>query len=334
MIHRPFLAAVRFVVLLVSLLVKPAVGQGGVTATTSTNATDLATLIFKPAESGIEITKAELKGDPEQHGVYSNLGPKFLNGLPSTGTVLSSGYVLDVKLGGVLPDTNFGGDGDSDLDGVLKAINADYSSKDAAVLFAEVKVSRPVAITVAYVFGSLDLVNGGPTTSFPDVFGLFVNKQNVALIGGKPVSAATIYCSNGGSSCDQLNNPNQNPNQVATSLIRYTTTQLVTLNLLKGTHQLKVAVADGTKSGTNRNADAGVFIAFVGAVKEPTQSPTLQPTHKPTTSPTLQPTHKPTKGPTMKPTRTPTRMPTRKPVQPSPPPIKGKMKMMRSEKMM
>jgi hypothetical protein len=271
--------AVHLVSLLAALLAKPAVGQPGVIASASGDMKELARLIFNPAMSGVEITKAESVGNSAQFGMYAQVGD-FFQGLPGFGTVLSSGKVEEVK-GGGNPKWDLGGLGDADLDAVLKTVgppNVGYVSKDAAALLIQVKVSRPVTITVAYVFGSMDFEFATSNTPLPDLFGLFLNSKNVALIGGKPVSTATIYCKNDQLNCKQLIIP---PNTVGTSLFGYTTTQQATLDLPIGTHQIKLAVADGLIPNISRSTDAAVFICFVGAVKAPTAAPVSPPVVSP-----------------------------------------------------
>jgi hypothetical protein len=280
-----------------TLLIETAVGQPGVIAAARADAMEQAILLLNPYKSGVEILKAELQGNAAQHGVYLQVGGLF-QGLPSTGIVLSSGKVEEVKFGGpnFAPDTEFGGPNDADLDTLLKTINPAYSSLDAAVLSIQVKVSRPVTIKIAYVFGSVDffwyVYVQNQITFYPDIFGLFLNNKNVALIGGAAVSAATIYCINGvgpgGPNCDQLIS-NFDPKLPAilagTSLPYYTTTQVATLDLPVGTHQLKVTVADGTNVGTNRISDAAVFLSFAGAVKAPTAAPVSPPLAVPVSPP-------------------------------------------------
>jgi hypothetical protein len=289
--RRSFLVAAGLAVLL-ALSIETVVGQPGVIAAATGDAMEQATLLVNPAESGVQILNPELTGNAAQRGVYAQVGGLF-KGLPSTGIVLSSGKVEQVKFDGAFPGTEFGGLGDTDLDTALKAINLAYSSLDASVLSFQVKVSRPVSIKVAYVFGSMDFYASAffpPPTPFPDIFGLFLNNKNVALIGGKAVSTASIYCFQGGLNCDELisnYNPQSGSGKAGTSLSFYTKTQVVTLDLPVGTHQLKVAVADGTNDGTNNYADAAVFLSFVSAVKAPTAAPVSPPMAVPVSPPTV-----------------------------------------------
>jgi hypothetical protein len=265
------------VVLLVAIWIKQAVSKD-VIASVSNDAKGVASLFLNPAESGVEITKASFVGDAAQLGTYAQVGDLFKD-LPTTGTILSSGKVEDVKTTGI-PYTSFDNSpGDADLNTVLRTVAGDYSTLDAAVLSVEVKVSRPVTIKVAYVFGSANLFER--LTNFPDVVGLFLNSKNVALIGDKPVSTASVYCGGDGlGNCGQLISSSG-----GTSLKGYTATQVVTLDLPTGTHQLKVAVADGVRNSENRSSDSAVFLSFVGAVKAPTAAPVKAPTAAPVSVP-------------------------------------------------
>jgi hypothetical protein len=293
--RRSLLFAAGLAVLLALLIkIETVVGQPGVIAAATDDTMELTTLLLNPAESGVEILNPELKGNAAQHGVYAQAGD-FFKGLTSTGIVLSSGKVEDVKFGGAYPDTDFDGPGDTDLDTALKVINPAYSSLDAAVLSMQVKVSRPVSIKLSYVFGALDFYTSmffPPPTKYPDIFGLFLNNKNVALIGGTAVSTANIRCFQGGLNCDQLisnYNDYEGTAVAGTSLFFYTKTQMVTLDLPVGTHQLKVAVADGTNDGANYYADAAVFLSFVSAVKAPTAAPVSPPLAVPVSPPMAVP---------------------------------------------
>jgi hypothetical protein len=265
---------IRCVLLLLSVLVKPA--PGDVIASPGKSAKELAEIMFAPGTSGVTVVDASfVVGQSAQFGTFAQF--QFQK-LPNTGLVLSSGEVVNVKAG-AKPSSNMNGAGDVDLDKVLTKINSKYSSLDAAALLVTVHVSKPVDITLAYVFGSRDFPNDsvGGDTPWPDVFGLFLNGKNVALIGGIPVSVATVYCDvndvKGGINCLQYID---NIAEQGTSLVGFTKTQMTTLNLPKGTHQIKVAVADGTVD-TNRNADAVVFMSFIGAVQAPTMAPVMAP---------------------------------------------------------
>jgi hypothetical protein len=304
--------AVRTVLFLLSFLIQPTVGQNSVTATQNADATALANLIVDPAVTGVTVTKAVLTGNAAQFGVYSKTGTLFPN-LPCIGAVLSSGRVINVRAGGSL-SAPFGGSGDTHLDTEVNKIKAGAFTRDAAVLVIDVSVSAPVSLTISYVFGSAEY----PAGNFPDIFGLFVDNVNVALIGGKPVSAETVRCSNNGVG---PSGPNciyyiNNPLRAGTFFSGYTTTQVLTLNLSVGSHTLKVAVADGSTSGDS-TVDSAVFLAFPAPcpTKSPTQSPTMSPTRSPTMSPTMTPTSSPTRSPTMNPTMKPTRSPTQSPTR-------------------
>jgi hypothetical protein len=212
------------------------------------------------------IRKARFLGDLRQLGNYTQ--DNLFRSLPSTGVLISSGRVVEVEAdSGFNGHVSFNRPGDGDLDTVLKTVQGDYVSADAAVLLVEVEVRIPVTITVSYVFGSFDYPNTFPggMTWFPDIFGVFLNRVHVTQIGGKPVSVATVYCENEGSNPEGLNCDQyiSNRDHVGTALWGYTKTQAVTFHLPPGGHhQLKFAVADGGKGGKTTYSDAAAFLSF------------------------------------------------------------------------
>jgi hypothetical protein len=343
---------VACLIIALCLLVKPVTGQDEVTATESADYKELAKSILRPDVTGVTINSVVFTGDARQIGTYAATGTIF-DGLPRSGVVMSSGKVTDVKTAGI-PDTNLNRPGDVDLSKVLQNIGLTGIARDtydAAVLVVDLAVEKAVDIDIAYVFGSAEYFWPSPTRQYADVFGLFHGDLNVALIGqnNDPVSVQNLNCKTTPQrNCNQLT---ENPSPyVGTSLDGYTKKQIATLKLLVGTNQkVKIAIADARSKGD----DAAVFLSFQGfrptlaPTRSPTLKPTMSPTMEPSQKPTLKPSQSPTLKPTMKPTRTPTRnptlSPTRKPVMkltqqpvlppmplmaPSPPPVKGKMKMM------
>jgi hypothetical protein len=328
----------RFVVALCLLVVvKPATGADGVTATQSADYKALAKLIFNPDVTGVTINDATtFTGDAQQIGTYDATGT-FFDSLPRSGVVMSSGKVVEVKERGN-PSTNLtGSGGDGGLTNELKRIGLtgnEADTKDAAVLVVDVTVSKAVNIDIAYVFGS-DEYRFPPSVQYADVFGLFHGGANIALIGNDPVSVKTVNCgSTPPRNCGEFIG-NISP-RIGTSLSGFTKTQVVTLKLPVGTNQkVKIVIADAREY----DDDAVVFLGFLRFQLAPTQSPTSKPTQSPTMKPTRTPTHSPTSQPTKNPTGKPTQKPVMKMTQnpvlppmplvaPSPPPAKGKMKMM------
>jgi hypothetical protein len=312
--------------LALNFLVKPTTGLNAVTATVNPDAMMMSDLIFNPGATGVTIKSAVFVGDVHnQMGNYTTAN--LFKDLPNKGVILSSGNVAGVREGvGISLGLNQGGD--ADLTTEVRKIDANYLTLDAAVLVIDVEVAADVDINVAYVFGSQEY----PTPPDIDIFGLFLDGVNVALIGGEPVSTKTVYCDNnglgsGGSKCDQYIN---NPSRLGSSLRGWTRTQILTLSLATGIRTVKVAVADGTRS-TGRDLDSVVFLAFQPApTKAPTRKPTMSPSQPPTMTPTQQPVMSPTRKPTMKPMQKPTMAPTQTPVMPSMPmpPMMMTMKMM------
>jgi hypothetical protein len=298
-------------VIALCLLVQPATGADGVTATESTASTDfkeLAKSIFRPDVTGVTIDGVAFTGDARAIGTYVATGT-FFGGLPRSGGVMSSGKVVDVQQGSI-PNTLFQTAGDANLSKVLEDIGLTTATYDAAVLVVDITVPKAVDIDIAYVFGSREYLYGISLQYF-DVFGLFHGGGNVARIGnGKdPVSVKTVNCGTTRTTptrnCDQFV-VNQ-PNPIGTSLRGYTKTQIATLKLPVGTNQVKIAIADAE----GPYDDSAVFLSFLSLT--PTRSPTQKPTHSPTMKPTRSPTRKPTISPTLKPTQSPTLKPSRSP---------------------
>jgi hypothetical protein len=270
---RSLLLVASFALVALGLLTKPVVGQT-LTVTENKDAAALAAQILNPSASGVTIVSTQLVGHPGQFANYSQ--SHLFQNLANTGALLSTGWAVEVDadIGVGNGDGDFDHAGDGDLDQVLTWMQPEtpYETADAAVLLMEVKVPRPVAITLSYVFGSSNYPNHeGGETVFPDIFGIFVNGVYTSLIGGNPVSVATVYCNNngfggGGSNCDEYVNNNA---QRGTSLKGYTKTQTVMLNLPAGTHQVKVAVADSGIAGMNVYGDSAVLLNFQGAAFAP-----------------------------------------------------------------
>jgi uncharacterized protein YrrD len=283
----------------------PTVATGGVTGTQSADYMALAKNILRPDVTGVTINDVKFTGNAAQIGTYSATGT-FFGGLPRSGVVLSSGNVVDVN--DVRSSSSFDGPGYDDLSKVLQGIGltgSATSTYDAAVLVVDVTVSKAVDIGIAYVFGSTEYKYTLDSQS-ADVFGFFQGDTNIALIGNRPVSIATVNCGyTRPRNCEQFI-ANQSPNGFS----GYTKSQIATLKLPAGANQ-KVTVAIADSWGFDD--DTAVFLSFMSLT--PSRSPTRKPTLKPTRSPTMKPTRSPTRMPTQKPTQSPTSKPTMKPTQ-------------------
>jgi hypothetical protein len=135
---------------------------------------------------GLPISNVSYTGSNFASGTFSNADT--LIGIPQ-GIVLDSGRVQD------LPGPNTGGSGTNfNLPGdpLLDNIVAPVKTFDAVVLQFDV-IPNTSSITFTYVFGSQEY-NNFINDGFPDIFGLFVNGQNVALVPGtgQPITVDNI----------------------------------------------------------------------------------------------------------------------------------------------
>jgi hypothetical protein len=252
-------------------LLDSANGQSTVQATTDV-AMNVATLLFKPATTGIKIVNALLEsGFPDQLGRYFKAASVF-PGLANAGIILASGPVDHVS-----PDNDsghtYGSAPDEDLD---KLLTGKYATTDTASLLMSIDVPASVTVTWAFVFGSNDYNSG--VTEFPDLFGFFVNGVNQAKIAGSAVSTSTVNCGTDGASvgknCDQLvlnDDTTFSGNEKFTSMNSYTKVQTMTVTLPAGTHSIKVAIADadtvfGADDDISGQNDAFVLVGFKSAV--------------------------------------------------------------------
>ena len=139
--------------------------------------TDLANTLL-PAGSGIGVSNVNFVGADAQGGTFT--GGTGIVGF-SEGILLSSGDVNDVAGPNDAPDTttNHGNPGDSDLDDLAGTGN---DTLDAATLEFEFTVPQGTdTIGFNYVFGSEEY-NEFVGSDFNDVFGFFLNGQNVAVV--------------------------------------------------------------------------------------------------------------------------------------------------------
>jgi hypothetical protein len=118
-----------------------------------------------------------------QLGTYTQTGGIF-EGLATTGLVLSSGNVASVQEGGT-PSTAYNtGISLRSLDALLP----NHKTTDAAVAEIEFTAEKATTVSLSFVFASEEYNAGNP-----DVFGLWVNDVNVALIGGQGTRCYTRF---------------------------------------------------------------------------------------------------------------------------------------------
>lgn len=239
-----------------------------------TPTTDATTLVNNITGSGITVTA----GSQSFTGI-SNMAATFTGGTDpvgfDSGIVLMTGDVNDIpgpnptssspetegsSFSGGTPDPDriLGVAGDSDLGTIVGT-----STHDAAVLEFEFQLGDGSAVSdlfFNFVFASeeyIDFVG----SSFNDVFALFVDGENIALIPGTstPVAVNTV---NGSTNSAYYRNNVANTNGFGDLLLDSAFDGLTTvitatkLGLSAGLHSMKFAVAD-TADG---RLDAAVFI--------------------------------------------------------------------------
>lgn len=141
--------------------------------------------------SGITISNATFQGKPASAGIFSTADNVigFKNGI-----ILSSGSVDGVPGPNNSPQysVNNGLQGDSDLNSLIPG----YATYDASVLEFDLTVTEDRNITFEYVFASEEY-NEYVNTRYNDVFGLFVNGENIAVIPGSQTAVAINTINNG-----------------------------------------------------------------------------------------------------------------------------------------
>ena len=227
--------------------------------------------------TGVTITNATYTGADVASGAFS--GGTDAIGFES-GIILSSGNIANV----IGPNTQ---DGITTVngtpgDGNLTILIPGYTTNDAAVLEFDFSVDpvsggslEPVTVSFQYVFAS-DEYNEFVNTDFNDVFGFFVDGNNIALIPGTtdPVSINNV---NSGNPYDPastfptaayyINNDLQDGGgSINTEMDGLTVVLSAQISVLPGeTHHMKLAVADAGDS----SLDSNVFIKAGSFTIEP-----------------------------------------------------------------
>ena len=166
----------------------------------SVNTTDAASLVsfLVPADSGITTSNIRFVGDSsckaiftDAQSVVSGLTPPF----PDTGIILSSGTAAQATgpNDSSSTTTSFDSLGDADLDSVL---GSGGLSQDACVLEFDFQCAGEGwdgEATFDYVFASEEYEEFSDS-EFNDVFGLFLNGNNIATLPGSstPISVTTV----------------------------------------------------------------------------------------------------------------------------------------------
>jgi PKD repeat protein len=227
-------------------------------STTDLNSISAASLVQTIVGPGVAVSNINYTGANVAAGTFN--GPAEIVGFGS-GIVLSTGNVRNVI--GPNQEDDITGVNDTDGDAQLTAL-AGFPTLDAAVLTFDF-VPQGNEVTFRYVFAS-DEYNEYVNTSFNDVFALYVNGQNCAVIGNpaRPVSINTI--NNGNPSGDPTpTNPSLYRNNdlddgggsIDTEMDGLTTVLTCRAPVTAGaTNTMKIAIADASDDVL----DAVVFI--------------------------------------------------------------------------
>lgn len=232
---------------------------------TPTNSAD--DLIEELIGSGIIVdpSSISLTGAPDSAGIFTD-GLEAGLGFDS-GILLTTGLAIDAKgpngngtfnevsgAGGSVDEvllgasSNFGLPGDAELAGLVGSA----LTLDATVLEFDFETSGG-DVFFNYVFASEEYIDF-ENTEFNDVFGFFLNDENIALLpDGSPVSINTV------NSVDNAAQFNKNISPVEFDLEYDGFTSVFTakaLNLSAGTHTIKLAISD---TGDGR-LDSAVFL--------------------------------------------------------------------------
>ena len=258
-------------IILTGMITVPALGSPGQTVT-SQEASGLtaAQLAAQLIGDTTPFSNAKVTADKRAIGTvegFSSIGiPKGI--VLSTGLVNETAGTLanNLATGSAIPGPNnyiktgfaFSQPGDADLDAVLaKATTTPKPTKDAAVLEFDF-VPKSDKLEFKYVFASEEYPEfvGSP---FNDVFGLFVNGENCAVVGaGKaPISVNTVNDKTNSSFYRDNPDVTSGPSKYDTGFDGMTTVLTCSVTVNKGvTNHVKFAIAD-----TNDMIyDSGVFI--------------------------------------------------------------------------
>lgn len=226
----------------------------------SLSVTDLTTLTaHQLAQSlvgaGVQISDAVFTGADVAAGSFTGGLSEGLG--VDSGVMLSTGDIANAI--GPNDADNKGQSNNSNGDTDLDALVPGYSTNDAAVLEFDF-VPTQSTLSFQYVFASEEY-NEYVDSSYNDVFGFFVNGQNIALIPGTTTPVAINNLNNSSHSAyfrdNDYGDHNDNP-PYPTQFDGFTSTLQAVANVTAGqTTHIKLAIADAGDSAL----DSGVFLA-------------------------------------------------------------------------
>lgn len=203
--------------------------------------------------TGVTISNVTFTGASVSAGRFS--GGLGVVGFDS-GIVLGSGAIVDIVGPNGLDDTSTSHDlpGDPELDALVPG----YTTHDAVLLEFDFTCPSTTSISFGFVFASEEY-NEYVDSTFNDVFGFFLNGQNIALVPATvtPVAINNVNCGNpytppGGANCSFfINNDCSDIGagtfpcaQVDTEMDGLTQIFLASSSINPGVNHIKLALAD------------------------------------------------------------------------------------------
>ena len=218
---------------------------------------DLGTLL---AGAGIQITNVKFTGAESAGGTFTG-GVAAGLGIES-GVILSSGAISNVigPNDGTGTTSSLGKGGDADLDKLI----APKTTNDATILEFDF-VAESSNFAIQYVFGSEEYKEY-VGSSYNDVFGFFLDGQNIAYVAGSSSQLVSINSINHiENSSYYIDNPT-GEGVFDTELDGFTTVLVATATVTPGvTHHIKLAIADASDSAL----DSVVVLAAGGITGAP-----------------------------------------------------------------
>jgi hypothetical protein len=217
-------------------------------------------LVHSLIGNNVTVQNVKIKGTEVSAGKFT--GGTGIIGFDD-GVVLSSGNITNIVGPNLADFTTYDAyiEGDSDLDQLIPG----YFTADAAVLEFDF-IPKYDMITFQYVFGSEEY-NEWVNSEYNDVFGFFVNGQNMAVIPGTstPVSINNVNLKT--NSNYYINNDRSDGGgKINTSMDGFTTVLYVEAPVKKGeVNHMKMAIADAGDT----SLDSHVLIRAESFISKP-----------------------------------------------------------------
>lgn len=242
---------------------------------TAVDSRTAAQLVEKLTGEGVEILSSSLDCAPQANGTFEGVGDLGIDSgiVLTTGRVNTSGFELGV-FGAYdpfnIPSTSVSRPGDTDLNSILTGT----ATRDACILEFQF-IPAGDSIKFNYVFGSSEYKDWSCSV-FNDVFGFFISgggfatPTNIATVPGTtiPVCVNSTTGETTGALCTAMGpgSPfsmfyNDNEGGLSITYGGFTTIfQAKAAVSPCDTYTLKLAIADGSPTGTDDALDSGVFL--------------------------------------------------------------------------